>query len=129
MKAIIFSVLLAGAATAAYADDEDCISHLKTVEVGVDGTRVFLFLKGQPAKDIFDGMPESSRLKPKDFCYAYLGIDGSTNRRIIMKVQGGFVCEFNDYHPICGYRCSIEISSKTGKVLMRSKNDVCEPNP
>ncbi|MCL2075245.1 MAG: hypothetical protein FWH15_02165 [Betaproteobacteria bacterium] len=118
MKTVLFSALLAGAVAAAHASEPQCDSE---VLAGIHGDLVFLGFEGQSAKDIFNAMPESSRLSPQENCY--VGVE--------MKIQGGFICRFhpNSIDPHCSYICSLEVSAKTGQVLERSRDDLCENDP
>ncbi|MCL2075244.1 MAG: hypothetical protein FWH15_02160 [Betaproteobacteria bacterium] len=118
MKTVLFSALLAGAVAAAQANEPQCDSE---VLAGIHGDLVLLSFFDQSAKDIFNAMPESSRLSPQENCY--VGIE--------VKIQGGFICEFstNSINPHCSYLCGLEVSAKTGQVLERSRDDLCENDP
>ena len=74
---------------------------------------ILLRLEGKAAKDIFDSMPESSKLSSKENCYS----------GTIMKIMGGFVCRVstNGDH----YSCELEVSSKTGKAQERNRKIIC----
>ena len=120
MKTVLFSALLAGAVAAAQANEPQCDSE---VLAGIHGDLVLLSFLGQSAKDIFNAMPESSRLSPQEGCYL-------EEDEVKMKLQGGFICTFNAYiDPHCSYICDLGVSAKTGQVLERSRDDLCENDP
>jgi hypothetical protein len=120
MRTFLFLVLFVGAMTTVQTANSQC-SALPNVDVGVHGGFVnFTIFDGRPAKKIFDAMPKSSKLSPKESCYT--GVE--------MKVKGGLVCEFyTDDDPACAHACYLEVSAKTGKVLGRDRNNMCERDP
>ena len=86
----------------------------------VDGGNLIVSIQGQVAKEIFDGMPESSKLVRNKKC------DFSPDR--IIKIKGGFICIFftQANNLFSAYSCDIDISTKTGKALVRNPIDYCE---
>ena len=75
--------------------------------------RILLFFDGDAAKKIYEEMPKSSLLTPKENCFSQTQV----------KVNGGFVCTFTE--SAASHRCELEVSAKTGTVRERTRTDVC----
>ena len=116
MRFILF-LLLAVTISVAHAEPDK-----NPVYAVVENKTLLVYLRGQVAKDIFDSMPEDSRLVASKKC---MGVSPSET----VKVRGGFICVFSPkllddlYY---AYVCNLEVLTKTGKVLLRNPKNYCD---
>ena len=97
-------------------------SAKESIIAGVSDGQITVTFQGEIAKDIYDGMPEGSKVLPTKKCQLAPLSDRIT------KVRGGFTCSF--YPRSKGldlaYMCYLDASMKTGKAVERKPQDICD---